>query len=340
MTRIGINPARGKTTDRRPARTTICVLTYIPDLSGYFEGRLDVLRLCLASLKAHTSPEHDLLVFDNGSCTQTIDLLTEAYRAGEIDYLILSPRNIGKIDALKIMFHAAPGEVIAYNDDDIFFYPGWLEAHLELLDSFPQAGMVSGVAVRNAANHARQSLEHLAEAPPPGMQATRERRIPDAWEADWAASTGRNPQAHLQATEQQQDLVLRIEKPGGEFCEAIAGANHFQFIAPKAIIQQALPSTWTGKLMGSMIELDEAVDAQGRLRVSTAARYTRHMGNALSPEIIGEARAFGLESTSKAGIAAKPKAAAGRRPWILRIPGARRVLSGLYNRLFKILYAR
>ncbi len=63
-----------------------------------------------------------------------------------VDDLLLSQRNIGKIDALRILFNAAPGEIIAYNDDDIFFYPGWLEAHLEILDSFPKAGMVSGAA--------------------------------------------------------------------------------------------------------------------------------------------------------------------------------------------------
>ena len=42
-------------------------------------------------------------------------------------------------------------EIIAYHDDDIFFYPGWLEAHLQILDGFSQAGMVSGLPVRNAA---------------------------------------------------------------------------------------------------------------------------------------------------------------------------------------------
>ena len=47
-----------------------------------------------------------------------------------------------------------------------------------------------------------------------GLSVSQERRIPDEWEADWAASTGRDPQAHLQATHQQTDLVLRMQKAG------------------------------------------------------------------------------------------------------------------------------
>lgn len=334
MTRIGINPARGRTLAERPQSITVCMVTYIPERSGYFANRLEVLKVSLASLTAHTASAHDVMIFDNGSCAEVVDYLRDLQSNGTIHYLLLSGANIGKIDALRILFQACPGETIAYSDDDIFYYPGWLEAHLELLESFPLAGMVSGAAVRNAARHARRSLEALAEAPPAGLTIERRRCIPDEWEADWAISTGRDPQAHLEATREIQDLVLRAPRPAGGFIEAIGSANHFQFVAPKAVILQALPETWTGKLMGSMIELDEAVDNQGRLRLSTLLRYTRHMGNALSPEMLGEARALGLdpESTSLPAHSARK-----RRP-ILRIPGARRLLSAAYRRLFEILY--
>ena len=75
MTRIGINPARGKLSGYQPARVTVAVLTYLPDLSGYFESRLQVLQLVFASLLAHTSLPYDLLVFDNGSCQSAVDYL-------------------------------------------------------------------------------------------------------------------------------------------------------------------------------------------------------------------------------------------------------------------------
>jgi glycosyltransferase involved in cell wall biosynthesis len=340
MTRIGINPARGKVTDRLPAPVTVAVLTYLPNLAGYFEQRLEVLKLVLASLNAHTAPDHELYVFDNGSCETVVDYLVELRQAGQIDCLLLSQRNLGKIDALRILFNAAPGEVIAYNDDDILFYPGWLGAHLEALRLFPRAGMVSGVPVRNAAGHARKSLERLAEQGAPGLSISRERRIPDEWEADWAASTGRDPQAHLQATHGQTDLVLRMQKPDGQgFCEAIGAANHFQFVAPKQVILQALPGSWTGKLMGSMIELDEAIDNLGYLRLSTAQRYTRHLGNSLSEAVRREASDLGLRLEASAQPVSSKQVARGRKKhWLLRIPGSRKVFVAIYNRLFDILY--
>jgi glycosyltransferase involved in cell wall biosynthesis len=336
MARIGINPARGKVADQRPERLTVAMVTYIPNLSGYFEHRLDVLKLTLASLEAHTTLPHDLMIFDNASCPEVVAYLRQMQEQGLVDYLILSKRNIGKIDALRVLFNAAPGEIIAYSDDDILFYPGWLEAHLEVLENFPSVGMVSGVAVRNAAGHAHASLDRLAELGASGLNAARQRRIPDAWEVDWAISTGRDPEAHLQATQGQLDLVFQMDKPGGGVCQAIGSANHFQFVTPKQVILQALPGTWTGKLMGSMIELDQAVDNLGCLRLSTVERYTRHLGNALSADVLAEARALGLAVEGGAApVVSKRK----NKHWLLRLPGARRVLAGLYQRLFKVLYS-
>ena len=341
MARVGINPARGKTTNRLPARVTVAVLTYIPDLTGYFEHRLNILKLVLASLKAHTKPSHDILIFDNGSCSTVVDYLLELLNAGELDYLFLSQKNIGKIDSLRFIFNAAPGEIIAYSDDDILFYPGWLEAHLQILNQFPRTGMVSGAPVRDAARHARKSLEALVDQGSPELRTTWERRIPDEWEMDWAISTGRDPKDHLQSTKDLLDLVLHTPRSNDPAsCEAIGSANHFQFVTPKSVILQALPEEWTGKLMGSMIELDEAVDRLGYLRLSTVDRYTRHLGNVLSDDELQQAQTLGLLSNigfSEQTTAVTPRDSK-KAHWLLRIPGSRRILSSTYNRLFKILY--
>lgn len=341
MSRVGVNPARGKETRQRPNPVTVAMITYIPDLSGYFAQRLEVLKVSLASLLRHTKPPHDVMIFDNGSCPEAVSYLETLRAEGGVDYLLLSRRNLGKIDAMRILFQAAPGEIIAYSDDDVFFYPHWLEAHLEILDTFPRVGMVSGVAVRNAAFHANRSLEALIKAQEqeeravPGLRIERMRHIPDEWEADWAQSTGREVEAHLQATRNHEDWVLSFNREG-QIIKAIGSANHFQFVSPKEIILQALPTRWTGKLMGAMIELDEAVDALGYLRLSTAQRYTRHLGNVLSPQLLEEARRLGLHlEVPHPSVSLQGRQ---KRPWYLRLPGVRRVLNAVYHRLFIILY--
>jgi hypothetical protein len=326
MSRIGVNPSRFKASDYSPARVTVCVLTYVPHTAGYFRQRLEILRLCLSSLLASTDSAYDLLVFDNGSSQEAVDYLDGLQEGGQIQFLIRSGQNIGKIGAWQLMFHLAPGEVIAYSDDDIFYSPGWLEAGLEILGAFPRAGMVSGVPVRNAATYAVQAVDACLADTASGVTARRERRIPDEWEADWAASTGRDPAEHLKAFQDRQDLVL--ESQG---VEAIAGANHFQFIAPKDLLLRCLPEGWPGRLMGHMVELDEAVDRTGSLRLSTTGRYTRHIGNQVSPDLAEEARRLGVMDGPK------PSAQGGSAGWIARIPGGRRIALALYDRLFDVI---
>lgn len=327
MTRIGINPARGRVSTYRPARVTAAVITYVPHLGGYFQQRLEVLRLSLASLLAHTALPYDLLVFDNGSCAEAVDELRRLRNAGAIRFLLLSSENIGKIGAFQVIFHAAPGEIIAYSDDDILFYPGWLEAQLRLLEVFPQAGMISGLPVRNGSRYAISAHLKLMEQGAPGLEITRKRVIPDDWEADWALSTGRDPQASREALKDHQELVLC--KDG---VEAVGAANHFQFIAPRQVLLEALPQQWSGRLMGQMIELDEAIDRAGYLRLATVERYTRHIGNVISPELREEAQRLGLQVET-----GRLRSLDRSRHWLARLPGARRILVGLYNRLFNLL---
>lgn len=330
MARIGINPARNRVTTYRPARVTVAVLVFIPYLEGYFRHRLDVLKLCLGSLLTNTHEPYDLLVFDNGSCEEVKTFLHDLLDSVAIQYLLTASENIGKIGALKMIFGAVPGEVIAYSDDDIFFYPGWLSGHLELLDSFPNVGMVSGCAVRTLFDHGTQSNIRLAESDPQ-VSLTRGHRIPKHWELEWAESYGRDSKAHLEAIHTMQDIVL--ERRG---VEAFAVANHNQFVTPKQVITKLLPAEWSGRLMGEMNELDNAVDGGGYLRLSTIERTTKHMGNMVSPAMAKEAAKMGISVEDVI-----PMALGLTRPSlsmrIVQWKPVRWFLQGLYNRLFWLL---
>ncbi len=330
MARIGMNPARNRITSYRPARVTVAILVYIPYLEGYFKARLDVLKLSLASLLRHTREPFDLLVFDNGSCDEVKVFIGALFEQGAIRYLMTSQENIGKIGALKMMFNAAPGEVIAYADDDIFYYPGWLGEHLKILDAFPRVGMVSGCAVRTLFDHGLQSNLRFAEEDG-DTRLIRGQNIPEAWELEWAESYGRNPEEHLQRIREMEDIIL--ERDG---VRAFAIANHNQFVTPRSVILQFLPQEWSGRLMGEMYELDNAVDEGGYLRLSTIERTTRHLGNTVSEAMAEEARRLevplGDLKPASIGI---PAPSLGQR--FLALRPVRWFLQGLYNRLFWLL---
>jgi len=296
-------------------------------MEGYYRYRLDVLKACLESILKNTEGAYDLLVFDNGSCPEVVNYLQTLHQAGKIDFLLLSAKNLGKIGALQVMFNAAPGELIAYCDDDILFYPGWLAAHLEVLETYPNVGMVSGVPVRNASNYAFLSNRAYIDGSLEGLQVEWAHWIPEEWERDWALSTGRDPDTHLDETRDQEDVRLVLQG-----VPAYASANHYQYLAPRQVLLKAMPATWTGKLMGHMIDLDEAVDGQGCLRLSTTERYTRHIGNVISPEFADEIRRMGIDiSGTEVFHRTKPH-------WLVQIPRVRPVLNWLYGKLYDILH--
>jgi glycosyltransferase involved in cell wall biosynthesis len=330
MTRIGMNPARNRISDYRPARVTVAVLVYIPYLSGYFEHRLEVLKLCLMSIQKHTEIPYDLLVFDNGSCAEVKTYLRDLQEAGTVRYLLTSSDNVGKIGAFKIMFEAVPGKVIAYSDDDIFYYPGWLSTHLQLLDGFPHVGMVSGCAVRTLFDHGTSSNLELARQEA-DVHIIRGQNIPEHWEVDWAESYGRDVEAHRKALLKMEDIQIE-----GFGLRAFAVANHNQFVARKSVITKFIPDEWSGRLMGQMNELDVAVDEGGYLRLSTLERTTRHMGNMVSPSMAGEAERLGMtvEATQVRRFAAENRSIL---RYLIRWKPVRWFIQGLYNRLFWLL---
>ena len=107
MTRLGMNPARNKNISYAPSRVTATMMTYIPNLEGYFTHRLDVLKLSLESLIHSLNGQGDIMVMDNGSCAQVREYLDQQLESERIDYLIHSRRNIGVIGGFKVLFNSS-----------------------------------------------------------------------------------------------------------------------------------------------------------------------------------------------------------------------------------------
>lgn len=328
MPRTGINPSRGKLSQYHPSRVTLAMLTFIPDLSGYFQHRFHVMRLSLESLIAHSPAGTDLLVFDNGSCREVVDYLRSMREVGKINYLLLSNRNIGKIGAFQMLFRAAPGEIIAYSDDDILFLPGWLEQSLQVLEAFSNVGMVSGYYVRSHMKHGIGATLRYAQEP--GHTLQRGQVIAEEWERHYAQNYGRTWEQYQQEISGVEDVLVAAGRT-----QAFVSAQHMQFLIPKQVILEALPKEWGGQLMGQMRELDISVDNLGYLRLSTREPVTRFLGNAISQENAALARSFGVEASASPANH-KPRGPLAR---LYRNRTVHYLAQGLYNRLYTVINA-
>jgi len=325
MTRIGMNPARKAETSFQPKEITVGILTYIPGLEGYFQHRLNVLKLSINSLLANTQTPFDLIVFDNGSCSEVVDYLRDLNQKGLIDFLFLSSLNVGVEGGLRILSKAALGKFFAFSNDDVLYYPSWLKKHLAILKTYPNVGMVSGTPVGLSSESADQSTREFIKKKIPDLEVSKRERV-KKWEIDWAKSTGRDVEEHLKIVENLPHMVLNYRG-----VKAISSATHFQFVSPNEVILKALPNPWRRNLMNGMVEMDHEVDDLGFLRLSTPERVTRHIGNVVGLDFKDEIKRLGLEFNSS-------PANKNQKHFLLKIPGFGRVMRALYDWLFKILH--
>lgn len=271
--RIGQNPAKFVHEVARPERITVAVLNYIPFLSGFYAEMLDVLRTCLESVRQEAGLPFDLLVFDNGSCAEVQDYLLGEQRAGRIQYLWLSEKNLGKGGAWNLILSGAPGEIIAYADNDVLFYPGWLSESVRVLETFPRVGMVTSRPFITKPEYLTHTLAWARSDPEARMEEGK--FIP--WETyfEFARSLGQEPEVIRQDFE--KDTCFRITYRG---VSAIAGASHWQFVAYKSVLAEFLPFDMN-RPMGQVKQLDERMNQAGYLRLMLTEPRVMNMSNTL-----------------------------------------------------------
>lgn len=317
--RVGQNPARFVEKVAQPAEITVAVVNCIPFLSGYFESSLEVLKVVVDSLHASREEEHpyDVMVFDNRSCAEVRAFLQESYEQGKIQYLVLSDTNIGKLGAWNFMFGAAQGKYIVFSDGDVAFRPGWLSASLDLFETFPNVGMVTARPYR-ASNKFSGSTVEWASKQGPGVYE-QGRFIP--WDTFWehARSIGFAEEEARRDYLKDDEFDYRLTYHGKI---AFIGAGHFQFMAPRDLLQKIIPLPSLQPIRGER-GLDDAVDKLGYLRLTTGTPLVWHMGNR-PPKSVGAPRVVPVHSSLLRRIS--------------KLPGIRHFLMWLYNRIFRLYF--
>jgi len=286
--RYGQNPLKEQ--EKRvepPAAITVGVLNHIPAQTGYFRGQLDSLKLCLASIRHHADQPIDLLVVDNGSCAEVQAYLQGELAAGRIDYLILNRRNMGKANAVFQILRAAPGDLVFYSDGDIYYKPGWVQAHLDVLRAFPRAGLIGGIPLRIQADYYTAGTLRWVAENQTRLTVERGDLIPEEWTRAFLKSVGvpeRDFAGYFAKWRPLQDCRVTA---GG--VTAYVGASHAQFLTSRQVIER-LPHRRFGLALNTTEDqvLDRAIEDAGWLRLSTERPFVYHIGNVISEDWLRE----------------------------------------------------
>ena len=245
------------------------------------------------------------------------DFLISEKEAGRIQYLILSEKNVGKGGAWNVMLPGAPGEIIAYTDSDVLFSPGWLKRSVEVLETFPNVGMVTARPFRTPPEFYSRTLEWARITR--RSEINEEQFIP--WETflEFNLSLGQTEEENRKVYAETRDWVIRYEG-----VTAVAGASHWQFTAYKSTLQQFLPFDMD-KPMGQVRQLDKRVNDAGLLRLMVSEPLAMNMSNTMG-YVRGELK----------GGQARERASLGKR--LLEFGPVKRTLLAAYNRIFKWYY--
>ena len=320
--RKGQNPAKFVKDVSRPERITVALLNYIPFLSGFYAETLDVLKVCMESMRKDAGLPFDLMVFDNASCPEVRDFLVSEKEEGRIQYLILAEKNMGKGGAWNVMLTGAPGEIIAYTDSDVLFSPKWLARSVQILETFPNVGMVTARPFRTPPEFIESTLNWAREV----KSATLEEGQFIPWETflEFNLSLGQTEEENKKVYAETKDWRIKYKD-----VTAIAGASHWQFTAYKSTLQQFLPFEMD-KPMGQVRQLDKRMNDAGLLRLMVSDPLAMNMSNTLG-YLRGE---LGKESGKERR---KRKEGLARR--VLEMGPIKKLLLVVYNKIFNWYYS-
>tara|TARA_Y100000816_G_scaffold91108_1_gene62903 strand:+ start:426 stop:1433 length:1008 start_codon:yes stop_codon:yes gene_type:complete len=261
-----------------PNTITIATIVYIPTLSNYWSNALEVLKLFFESLEKNTSHKYDLMVFDNGSCSEVVKYLTSLNRNGVIQYYIRSDKNLRKLGALNYLLKSAPGDYVSFADSDVYFLDGWLDKSLEVLKKFPEAGKVTALPIAGGDTTLISSKFYELANQDASIKVKTGSIIPDEYIEAHNISIGKTLKDFNRKHPDRKDIELKR----GNIQAYLSGAD-FQFTIRRDAIKDVLPliiensQDYYDPIYSPILE--KKLDRVGWWQLSTKEYLVHHMGN-------------------------------------------------------------
>jgi len=102
-----------------------------------YNGELHI-RESVGSLLSQTYSNVELIISDNASTDNTVEVCREIARTDSRVTVLVSDRNRGQIKNFRKAFYAAKGRYFAWAGDHDLWHPEWAESHVETLENHPE----------------------------------------------------------------------------------------------------------------------------------------------------------------------------------------------------------
>ncbi len=308
-------------------RHRIIVPVYIPHFDGYFKASLEILKMCLESLRMTTKGKANITLVSNGSAPEVVEELKRFYDEGWFDQLLLNTVNRGRIDAVVPVARGAFEPFITISDCDVLFSPGWLEATEKLFQDFPECGFASPVPNPTFAWYYTSAtiLGGVAR-----REIAFEKVVPDTDLDRFAHSIGR-PDL-FQPEHRNSQMILRRGN-----AEACVGCGHFVFTIRREVAD-AYPKDpcLKGLLSGSPQIHDAPAEKLGFWRLATTRAYAYHLGNVPEPWMYEELEHYRANIHESTAVI-PGEALAARRHWTSKVPlSQRQFLARIVKKAFSL----
>ena len=126
-----------KLNNRDNTKVSIIALTY---------NQLDYTKVFIQSLYQFTKVPFELIIVDNNSNQDTIDLLKELEKSDYSIKVIFNNKNLGFPKGINQAIKAASGNYILIANNDIVVTKGWIERMLKIAESDPKIGLVGPIS--------------------------------------------------------------------------------------------------------------------------------------------------------------------------------------------------